>query len=109
MDAGTLVSDGLESWPTPTADPAWQFVEDSYDPAREAEIEAWFAIGNGLLGVRASRAISRGATWVTYQHHSQWGLGEDLCRRSIRYAECAAAGARPSPRTRLAAAAYLDR
>jgi hypothetical protein len=69
MDAKTSASDRLESWLTPTADPAWQLIESGYDPAREAEIEACFAIGNGLLGVRASRAISRGATWVTYQHH----------------------------------------
>ena len=72
MDAETSASDCLESWLTPTADPAWQLVEGGYDPAREAEIETWFAIGNGLLGVRASRAISRGATWVTYQHHLNW-------------------------------------
>jgi trehalose/maltose hydrolase-like predicted phosphorylase len=72
MDAETSVSDDLESWLAPTPDRAWQLVEDGYDPAREAEIETWFAIGNGLLGVRASRAISRGATWVTYQHHLNW-------------------------------------
>lgn len=72
MDAETSTRDRLESWLAPTADPAWQLVESDYDPAREAEIEASFAIGNGLLGVRASRAISRGATWVTYQHHLTW-------------------------------------
>ena len=72
MDAKTSASDRLESWLTPTADPAWQLIESGYDPAREAEIEACFAIGNGLFGVRASRAISRGATWVTYEHHLNW-------------------------------------
>jgi trehalose/maltose hydrolase-like predicted phosphorylase len=72
MDAEILVSDRLESWLAPAADPAWQLVEVGYDPVREAEIEASFAIGNGLLGVRASRAISRGAMWVTYQHHLTW-------------------------------------
>ena len=69
MDAKTSASDRLESWLTP---PAWQLIESGYDPAREAEIEACFAIGNGLFGVRASRAISRGATWVTYEHHLNW-------------------------------------
>jgi len=56
----------------PTADPAWHLVESGYDPSREAQIEACFAIGNGLLGVRASRAISRGPTWITDQHHLTW-------------------------------------
>ncbi len=72
MDAETSARERLESWLAPTADPAWRLVESDYDPAREAEIEASLAIGNGLLGVRASRAISRGATWVTYQHHLTW-------------------------------------
>jgi trehalose/maltose hydrolase-like predicted phosphorylase len=72
MDAKTSASDRLESWLTPTADPTWLMIESGYDPTREAEIEACFAVGNGLLGVRASRAISRGSTWVTYQHHLNW-------------------------------------
>jgi kojibiose phosphorylase len=38
----------------PTADPSWLLVEDGVNPAREREIEALFAIGNGYLGMRAS-------------------------------------------------------
>jgi trehalose/maltose hydrolase-like predicted phosphorylase len=72
MDAETAASDRFENWLAPSADPDWLMVEEGYDPAREAEIEACFAIGNGMLGVRASRAISRGATWVAYQHHLNW-------------------------------------
>jgi trehalose/maltose hydrolase-like predicted phosphorylase len=71
MDA-TLVSNELESLLESSFDPAWQLIEDGYEPAREAETEALFAIANGLLGVRASRAISRGPTWVTYQHQLNW-------------------------------------
>ena len=72
MNAKTWAGDVLESWLTHTGDPAWLLTETGYDPIRETEIEARFAIGNGLLGVRASRAISRGATWVTYQHNLTW-------------------------------------
>src|SRR5512138_3274914 len=41
---------------SPTADPSWLLVEDGVNPAREREIEALFAIGNGYLGTRASIA-----------------------------------------------------
>jgi trehalose/maltose hydrolase-like predicted phosphorylase len=47
----------------PTQDPAWVMTEDGFDPFREGDIEARFAIGNGLLGVRAARAASRGPLW----------------------------------------------
>jgi trehalose/maltose hydrolase-like predicted phosphorylase len=39
---------------SPTADPSWLLVDDGVNPAREREIEALFAIGNGYLGMRAS-------------------------------------------------------
>lgn len=64
--------DRLGRWMEPHADPAWQLTEQGYDPTREAQIEACFAISNGLLGWRASRSVSRGPTWVTYQHHLTW-------------------------------------
>ena len=57
---------------TPTADPAWVIEETGYSPTREAGIEARFAIGNGLLGVRGSRSVSRGPTWTSYQHNLSW-------------------------------------
>ena len=68
----TWATGNLEHWLRPTADPAWHLREIGYDRTREADIETCFAIGNGLLGVRASRAISRGPTWVTYQKHLTW-------------------------------------
>jgi trehalose/maltose hydrolase-like predicted phosphorylase len=64
--------DRLGQWMEPHADPAWRLVEQGYDPTREPGIEACFAISNGLLGSRASRSISRGPTWVAYQHHLTW-------------------------------------
>ncbi len=50
----------------------WVLDEASYDTTREAGIEARFAIGNGLLGVRASRSVSRGPTWTSYQQFLSW-------------------------------------
>ena len=40
-------------------DPGWLLVEDGVDPAREREIEALFAIGNGYLSARASRSLPK--------------------------------------------------
>ena len=48
----------------PTADPAWVFDADGYDPLRESSLESRFAISNGFLGVRGARAVTRGARWV---------------------------------------------
>src|SRR6185437_15978182 len=49
-------------------DRTWILEEDGYDPAREIDIESRFAIGNGLLGVRGARAVSRGPMWVSSVH-----------------------------------------
>ncbi|HXA26333.1 MAG TPA: glycosyl hydrolase family 65 protein [Acetobacteraceae bacterium] len=56
----------------PTADPGWVLEEHGYDPLRESSIEARFAIGNGFLGVRGARAVSRGPMWVSWQHTLNW-------------------------------------
>jgi trehalose/maltose hydrolase-like predicted phosphorylase len=46
------------------ADPAWTFRADGYDALRESSVESRFAISNGFLGVRGSRATTRGERWV---------------------------------------------
>ena len=56
----------------PTDDHRWVLHHDGTDVAREAGIESRFAIGNGFLGVRAARAVSRGPTWVTWQRTLSW-------------------------------------
>ncbi len=66
----------LGEWMEPTPDPAWRLVEKGYDPTREPQIEACFAISNGLLGSRASRSVSRGPSWITYQHNLTWASWE---------------------------------
>lgn len=48
----------------PTPDPAWRLVEPAYDQLRESSRESRFAISNGFLGVRGTRAVNRGAHWV---------------------------------------------
>jgi len=48
----------------PTGDPAWVLDANGYDPLLEGSAESRFAISNGFLGIRAARAITRGARWV---------------------------------------------
>ena len=55
-----------------TADPSWLLHEYGYRPERESSVESRFAVSNGFLGVRAARAISRGAMWVSWSHTLSW-------------------------------------
>ena len=48
----------------PTAESAWLLDVEGYDQLRESSVESRFAISNGFLGVRAARALTRGARWV---------------------------------------------
>ena len=48
----------------PTAEPAWVLHAEGYDPLRESSVESRFAISNGFMGIRAARAITRGARWI---------------------------------------------
>ncbi len=62
----------LERRLDPPDTPDWTFIEHRYNPSRESGIESRFAIGNGFLGVRAARAISRGPMWVSWMHTLNW-------------------------------------
>jgi trehalose/maltose hydrolase-like predicted phosphorylase len=55
-----------------TTDASWLLHEHGYRPERESGIESRFAVSNGFLGVRAARAISRGAMWVSWSHALSW-------------------------------------
>ena len=57
---------------SPTEDAGWLLVEQGYDPMRESSIELRFTVSNGFLGVRGSRAINRGPTWVSWLHTLRW-------------------------------------
>jgi trehalose/maltose hydrolase-like predicted phosphorylase len=56
----------------PTSDPRWRLEESGYNPIREAGIEARLAIGNGFLGVRGARGISRGPVWMSWTQGLSW-------------------------------------
>jgi trehalose/maltose hydrolase-like predicted phosphorylase len=56
--------DKMEHALKPTVDPSWVLVADGYDPLREGNLESRFAISNGFLGVRGSRATTRGTRWI---------------------------------------------
>ena len=54
----------MESLLEPTPELAWVLAAQGFDPLREAIYEFRFSISNGLLGLRAGRAVSRGERWV---------------------------------------------
>ncbi len=57
---------------TPTVEPGWTLVNEGYDVQRESSVEARMAIGNGFIGVRAARAISRAPIWVSFLKGQTW-------------------------------------
>jgi trehalose/maltose hydrolase-like predicted phosphorylase len=56
----------------PTDDPGWVLHEHGTGALRESGIESRFAVSNGFLGVRAARAVSRGASWPTWLPSPSW-------------------------------------
>ncbi len=53
----------MENLLEPTPDLAWVLAAEGFDALREAIYELRFSISNGLLGLRAGRAVSRGERW----------------------------------------------
>ena len=56
----------------PTREPGWTLVNESFDVRRESSVEARFALGNGFLGVRAARAVSRASIWLSFMRGQTW-------------------------------------
>jgi trehalose/maltose hydrolase-like predicted phosphorylase len=56
----------------PTQDPGWILSYDGYSVLTESAVESRFAFGNGFLGMRAARSVSRGPTWVAWLGYSRW-------------------------------------
>jgi trehalose/maltose hydrolase-like predicted phosphorylase len=54
----------MEQTLQPSADAGWILHADGYDALRETSIGSRFAISNGFLGIRGTRAMTRGARWV---------------------------------------------
>lgn len=56
----------------PTREPDWVLSHEGYDVLTESAVESRFAFGNGFLGMRAARSVSRGPTWVAWLGYSRW-------------------------------------
>ena len=48
------------------------FCPRGYNVLTESAVEFRFALGNGFLGMRAARSISRGPTWVSWLGYGIW-------------------------------------
>jgi trehalose/maltose hydrolase-like predicted phosphorylase len=57
---------------TTTQDPGWVLTHEGYNILTESALESRFAFGNGFLGMRAARPVSRGPTWVSWLGYSRW-------------------------------------
>jgi trehalose/maltose hydrolase-like predicted phosphorylase len=56
----------------PTRDPGWLLSHQGYNVLTESAVESSLAFGNGFLGMRAARSVSRGPTWVAWLGYSRW-------------------------------------
>src|SRR6185312_14429051 len=56
----------------PTTAPGWILSHDGYSVLTESAVESRFAFGNGFLGMRAARAVSRGPTWTSWLGYIRW-------------------------------------
>src|SRR5215467_15431466 len=57
---------------TPTQDAGWVLRHDGYNILSESAVESRFALSNGFLGMRASRAVTRGPTWLSWLGYIKW-------------------------------------
>ena len=49
-----------------TREPGWVLSHEGYNVLTESAVESRFAFGNGFLGMRAARSVSRGPTWLSW-------------------------------------------
>jgi hypothetical protein len=56
----------------PTSEPGWVLTHDGYSVLTESAVESRFAFGNGFLGMRAARSVSRGPTWTSWLGYIRW-------------------------------------
>ena len=55
-----------------TQDSGWVLSHEGYNVLTESAVESRLAFGNGFLGMRAARSVSRGPTWVSWMGYSRW-------------------------------------
>lgn len=56
----------------PTQEPGWVLSHEGYSQLTESGVESRFALGNGFLGMRAARSVSRGPTWLSWLGYIKW-------------------------------------
>ncbi|KMO44236.1 kojibiose phosphorylase [Methylobacterium tarhaniae] len=56
----------------PTQDLHWILTHEGYSVMTESAVESRFAFGNGFLGMRAARSVSRGPTWASWLGYIRW-------------------------------------
>src|SRR6516225_4738332 len=56
----------------PTKQPGWVLSHEGYNVLTESAVESRFAFGNGFLGMRAARSVSRGPTWTSWLGYLRW-------------------------------------
>ncbi|MBV9531382.1 MAG: hypothetical protein JO283_09990 [Bradyrhizobium sp.] len=56
----------------PARESGWVLSHKGYDLLSESALEFRFAFGNGFLGMRAARSVSRGPTWVGWLGYTEW-------------------------------------
>jgi trehalose/maltose hydrolase-like predicted phosphorylase len=56
----------------PTLDPGWILSHEGYNLLTESAVESRLALGNGFLGMRAARSVSRGPSWVGWLGYMKW-------------------------------------
>jgi len=56
----------------PTLHPGWVLSHEGYNLLTESAVESRLAFGNGFLGMRAARSVSRGPTWVGWLGYMKW-------------------------------------
>jgi hypothetical protein len=80
-----LEIDSMHEVLEPTQDPDWILSHEGYNVLSESALESRLAFGNGFLGMRAARSVSRGPTWVALQ---QMGILAALqCSGTVRRAQ----------------------
>src|SRR5215475_655132 len=62
----------LQEAMTPTAEPGWVLRCEGYTVITESSVESRFALGNGFLGMRSSRSVTRGPTWASWLGYLRW-------------------------------------
>src|SRR5438552_892743 len=81
----------------PTQDPGWVLTHEGYNVLTENAVESRFALGNGFLGMRASRPVSRGPTWVSWQGYVRWASWPRCYVAGLFDRPCSAHGLRMQP------------